>query len=78
MAGSPNGSRPRRSPGPPRPQMSAPTEFCIFCCQLMKKGEQQNIKPMITRTVIFVNNMPVAVPTCMDHLEAPSTSSLIH
>lgn len=76
MAGSSNGSRPRRQPGPAR-HIQAPAEFCIFCCQLMKKGEQLNIKPMITRTVIFVNQMPVAVPTCMDHLEAPATSSLI-
>lgn len=76
MPESPNGQRPRRKPGTSPRQISNPNEFCIFCCQLFKQGKQENIKPMVTRTVIFVNNMPVAVPTCIDHLEAPSSSLL--
>lgn len=77
MAGSPNGTGPRRKPGPRPAQINAPNMFCIFCCQLFKNKEQEQIMPAITMTVIFVANLPVAVPTCMDHLEVPKASSLI-
>ena len=79
MAGNSNGKGASREAGsPPARSLNTPNTFCLFCCQLFKVQKQDNIMPAITWTVIFVNNMPVAVPTCIDHLETPSTSSLIH
>lgn len=82
MAESQNGQgRPRRKPGaPPRQLSNPPLLFCIFCCQLMKKGDQPNIMPAITMVPIAIphTGMWVAVPTCMGHLEVPEVSSLIH
>lgn len=80
MAGSSNGTGPRQKPGPaPRQEIAAPPTFCVFCCQLFKKTEQENILPAITWVPIAIpgTGLWVTVPTCMGHLEVPKISSLI-
>jgi hypothetical protein len=75
----PNSKGPGNSPAPSgSASLTAPNTFCVFCCQLFKKGEQENIMPAITWVPINVAGLWVTVPTCMGHLELPGNSPLIH
>lgn len=54
----------------PRP-VPAPVFMCVMCCQAFKRDLQEGINPAITLTVLFVNGIPVPVPVCIQHLDAP-------
>lgn len=77
MAGRSNGTPPAQAGGSP---LNAPNTFCLFCCQLFKSGKQEQIMPAVTWVPITIpqTGLWVTVPTCINHLEAPSTSPLIH
>lgn len=51
---------------------AVPFLMCLYCCQAMKKGLQNQLHPAITMTIIFINNMPVSAPSCFDHLQVGS------
>jgi hypothetical protein len=70
-----NGSSGRANarPGP----VASPNLFCLICCQLFKKGDQENIAPALTMVPINLGGLWVTVPMCIDHLESPRTSSIV-
>ena len=66
---SPNGRKPR--PAANRGRLPAPVFMCVMCCQAFKRELQVGMNPAITLTVILINGIPVAIPVCIQHLEAP-------